>query len=131
MRSTLLTSLTGLLVLGATALPATQVTINSGSISTMQMGGPAAPTPMARGTGAILGAVVDANGNRPVAAAIVTLSLAGSEPMRVMADGQGQFAFRDLPPGRFSVVATRAGYVDGAFGRVRPSGSPQSIDLVA
>ena len=48
-----------------------------------------------------------------------------------MADSEGQFAFRDLPPGRFSLAATKAGYADGAYGRLRPNGPAQSIELAA
>ena len=34
----------------------------------------------------------------------------GVHPLRVMADGQGRFGFRDLPAGRFEVAATRPGW---------------------
>jgi hypothetical protein len=48
-----------------------------------------------------------------------------------MADARGQFAFRDLPAGRFSLTAARGGYLDGAHGRLRPGGQAQTIDLAA
>ncbi len=117
------------LVCGAAAA-ARQFTITqSGSVSVGQPMG--TTTPMARGTGIILGRAIEASGNRAVPGAIVTLTLQGSAPLRVMADGQGQFAFRDLPAGHFSIDATRAGFLDGAYGRLRPAGPGQSIDLAA
>ena len=96
MRNALSIGVTGLFVLAAAAMPATQITINSNTASTMQMGGPAPTTPMPRGTGMIGGTAVDANGNRPIAGAIVTLTMPGTDPLRMLADTQGQFAFRDL-----------------------------------
>jgi len=96
-------------------------------------GGPMGPggpqKPMPPGTGLVVGQVLEAAGSRPVPGALVTLTLPGATALRVMADGQGRFAFRDLPKGRFSISATRPGYVDGAYGRMRPGGQSQSIDL--
>ena len=86
--------------------------------------------PMATGSGVIYGQIVEAGGNRPVPGAIVSITLPGSQPLRVMADGQGRFGFRNLPAGRFNVTATRAGWVDGAFGRTRPSGPTLPISLL-
>src|SRR5262249_44774128 len=92
------------------SVPAQRIAISqSSSISTMEMD---STTPMAHGNGIIVGRAVDAAGSRPVAGAVVTLTLPGSAPLRVMTDAQGQFAFRDLPAGRFTVTASRAGYVD-------------------
>jgi hypothetical protein len=87
--------------------------------------------PMGRGTGVIFGQVTDAETNRPVPGALVTLGLPGAQALRVMADGQGRFGFRDLPPGRFNVTTTRPGWVDGGYGRTRPSGPTQPLALTA
>lgn len=78
--------------------------------------------PMAAGTGVIFGQAMEGDSNRPVPGALVTLSIPGAQPIRVMADGQGRFGFRDLPRGRFSLSTTRPGWVDGAYGRTRPAG---------
>ena len=83
------------------------------------------------GTGVLVGRVVDSDGASPVSGAIVTLSLPGYTPIRVLADGQGRFAYRALPEGGFSVNASRPGYVDGAHGRLRPGGAQQPVDLTA
>ncbi len=93
----------------------------------MVSGGPAGP--MEVGTGVIVGRVVEADANTPVAGTIVTLSVGGFTPLRVLTDGQGRFAFRALPKGSFSITATRPGFVDGAHGRLQPGGTAQTVDL--
>ncbi len=90
-------------------------------------GGPTTPLPM--GTGLIFGQVVDGGSTRPVGGALVTLNLSGTTPIRALADGQGRFAFRDLPKGRFNLSATKPGYVDGAYGRMRPAGPTLPFEL--
>jgi protocatechuate 3,4-dioxygenase beta subunit len=95
------------------------------------MGGGRGLEPMGAGTGLVVGQVLDAGSGQPVAGALVTMSLPGVAPLRALADGQGRYAFRHLPPGRFSVSAEKPGFVDGAHGRVRPSGPTQPIELAA
>jgi uncharacterized protein (DUF2141 family) len=119
-----------LMTLAGAAMAAAQFTVTQGgAIGGVQAGQP--PPPMARGTGMIIGRAIEGGGTRPVAGAIVTLAVPAAAPLRVMADAQGQFAFRGLPAGRFTLSASRAGYVDGAYGRLRPGGQAQSIDLTA
>jgi hypothetical protein len=91
--------------------------------------GLAGGAPMGVGTGVIFGKVTEADSSRGVPGAIVTIALPGAQPLRVMADGQGRFGFRDLPKGRFNINATRPGWVDGAYGRTRPSGPLLPIAL--
>jgi hypothetical protein len=81
------------------------------------------------GTGLIFGQAVDAGSTRPVGGALITLTLSGATPIRALADSQGRFAFLDLPKGRFNISASKAGYVDGAYGRTRPGGPTLSLDL--
>jgi hypothetical protein len=59
----------------------------------------------------------------------VTLLGAGPASPRAITNGSGQFVFRKLPKGRFSLLASLPGYVDGAYGRRRPGGSTSSIQL--
>jgi len=112
-----------------------QVVVTSGSsgMTTMsEMIGPGVSggtKPLEIGTGVVMGRVVEADGTNPVAGTIVTLSLPGFAPQRVLTDGQGRFAYRGLPKGSFSLTATRPGYVDGAHGRLRPGGTPMAVDL--
>ena len=49
--------------------------------------------------------------------------------LRQITDGDGRFAFRHLPAGSFSLSASRPGYSDGAYGRLRPQGSMQQLTL--
>ena len=98
----------------------------------MSMGVSGGPMPpMATGTGVVFGQVTEADSNRPVAGAIVTLNLPGATPLRVMADAQGRFGFRDLPAGRFNLSTMRPGWVDGAYGRTRPAGPALTLSLAA
>lgn len=129
------------ITLAATGLGA-QVVVNQ-NVEIRTMGGDLPPdiaammgegrglTPMGVGTGLVVGQVNDASSGRPVAGALVTLALPGVAPLRALADGQGRYAFRQLPPGRFSITAEKPGFVDGAHGRVRPSGPTQPVELEA
>ena len=94
----------------------------------------ASPTPQAsRANGLIAGRVVDAGGV-PVVGAVVILrgdapegppprpgDLGTQTPVRT--NGEGRFVFTDVPPGRYQLGATKAGWLAGGFGRRRPGGS--------
>jgi hypothetical protein len=111
------------------------------------------------GTGLIVGQVVDAGTGRGVPGAIVALggsappgptrvenvtqviaggggaapvvfnSATGPQVPRVLTDAEGRFAFRNVPKGIFQLSATKVGYLDGAYGRLRPTGPTQTLDL--
>ena len=115
------------IVTGQQEIRIVQEAVNIGAPLPGGPGGPTTPLPM--GTGLIFGQVVDAGSPRPVGGALVTLSLSGATPLRALADGQGRFAFRDLPKGRYTLSATKAGYVDGAYGRMRPAGPTLPFEL--
>src|SRR5262245_56987201 len=99
--------------------------------------------PPAPATALILGQVVDAGSGRPVAGAIVGIQgflppppvvagRGGALPAplpRALTDGDGRFLFRGVPRGSYGFYATKAGYVDGAYGRFRPNGPSQALDL--
>ena len=91
--------------------------------------GGAPPKPLEAGTGLIFGQTVEGASSRAVSGALVTLSVAGSIPIRVLSDGDGRYAFRDVPKGGFSITATKPGYSDGAYGRLRPDGPSQPLQL--
>jgi hypothetical protein len=96
-------------------------------------GGPAMPgaelPPMTAGTGVIVGQAIEAESSRPVPGALVTLRARGVQPLRVLADGQGRFSFRDLPAGNVGIDVSKPGYADGAYGRMRPDGPAQALTL--
>ena len=119
-------------------------------------GGVAMGAVQQNGTGTIVGQIVDADTGKPIPGAIVTIGGAavpqaapaqgriqfaqpgGGGPLtiggpgqnpRVLSDGDGRFAFRSLPKGSYNFTAQKPGFVDGAYGRLRPGGSSQSLDL--
>ena len=76
------------------------------------------------GTSVISGTVVSESGGSPVRRARVTLT--GTElrgGRSVITDDAGQFTFLSLPAGRFTMTASKSGYVDNAYG-ARRAGRP-------
>lgn len=120
-------------LLGAVTVSAQQeVRITQEVMTTNPLGGPGPGgglNPIPQGTGLILGQIVEAGSSRPIPGALVTLNLRASRPIRALADAQGRFVFRDLPKGNYGLTATKPGHVDGAYGRLRPSGPTLSLDL--
>lgn len=92
---------------------------------------PQGTKPMPVGGGIIVGRVIDGVDGTPIAGAIVSLALPGFTPERVQADGSGQFAFRALPEGAYTISSSRPGWVDGAVGRTRPGGPGRAVTLDA
>jgi hypothetical protein len=90
---------------------------------------PDAEKPIAAGTGVLSGQVRDAKSNATVPGATVVLALEGHASARVLTDERGRFSFPNLPRGEFSITATLAGFAPGAYGRVRPAGSPQPLTI--
>jgi hypothetical protein len=93
--------------------------------------------PQATGTGAIVGRVVEAGSDRPVASARLWLhqtrgeTPAGVSPRseQIITDSSGAFAFRNLPAGQFGIEASADGYQPGAIGKRRPEGEQVGITL--
>jgi hypothetical protein len=87
----------------------------------------------ATGTGVITGVVSGGGGNgSPVRRARVMLSgpeLRGGRS--TVTNDQGQFTFSTLPPGRFTMTASKAGYVDVPYGAKRPGRPGTPIQLAA
>src|SRR5207244_3198266 len=83
------------------------------------------------GTAAISGIVVtDDREARPVRRARVTLSGANVDLGRtVITDDAGRFSFRSLPAGRFSLGATKEGWISTSFGAKRPGRPGTAIPM--
>jgi len=112
-----------------------------------------APEPV-KGTGLLIGQVIDAATKQPVAGAVVSVSggaltqtvLPSGEvifstsaptapgvpppaPKQILTDATGRFLFRELARGRYSVRATSPGYMASSYGQSQPSGLSQTIEL--
>lgn len=76
-------------------------------------------------SGLLVGQVIDAATSRPLSGAVVNLSgpsAPGAPHPRILTGADGRFVFRNLPRGSYSLTATRNGFTDGAYGRLRPAG---------
>src|SRR5215471_237259 len=92
-------------------------------------------------TALIVGRVVDGSSGRPISGAIVNLDGSGptgpagpgrpdvSRQPRAMTNANGQFVFRKLAKGSYSLSATRPGYVRAAYGQKKPSGMSAPLRL--
>jgi hypothetical protein len=81
------------------------------------------PQSVAQGPGIVAGVVMDSSTGRGVARAIVrALGQNGVQQTR-LSDDLGRYYFAGLTPGDWSLTAHKAGYIDGAFGKTRASGS--------
>ena len=95
------------------------------------LAGAAAQTPATL----VAGQVIDATSGRPVSESVVTLSApTGGGPStaaqrKVLTDGSGRFAFQGLPAGRYSITATRPGYLTGVLGKLAPRGGGAPLQL--
>lgn len=85
------------------------------------------------GAGEIAGTVVTTGAApRPLARVLVTVSgPALKTSQTVITDDLGRFAFRNLPTGRFTVIASRPPYVKTSYGAKRPGRPGTPIDLAA
>jgi hypothetical protein len=98
--------------------------------------------PQTPATGLVAGQVIDATTRRPLGGAVVTLAAATEaqpasegttvrQRATVVANGQGQFVFRDVPAGSYSLTSTGDNYAPGALGRRRPGWPSQPLVLAA
>ena len=84
----------------------------------------AAPT----GTGAITGRVVAADTGRALRHARVVAG-GGGRPRAASTDEQGRYRITGIPAGTYTVTAAKSGFVDGAFGQRRSSGTGTPVEL--
>ena len=115
------------------ALAQTQVQtiqVGPGGMDGLPMQLPGQPRQVKTGTGRIRGRLITADTGTPVRRAQVRISGPDIMPKTAVTDANGAYEFRDLPAGRFSVNATKAGYVTMNYGQTRPFEPGKSIDLI-
>ena len=88
----------------------------------------AKPVPAATIAGTL---VTDESSPRPVRRAVLRLTGGDGAPRLTSTDDEGRFAFARLPAGRYSLSATRTGYVDTFYGSKRPGHGPSVPIVVA
>ena len=110
--------------------------VNATSAQQMQMLSPSGDPmqlPAARqnktGTARVKGRLSTAETGAPVRRALVRLSGPEILPKTATTDNDGNFEFRDLPAGRFTINASKSGYVSVGYGQTRPFESPKQIEL--
>jgi hypothetical protein len=114
-----------------------------GAVLYAQQSAAPAQMPLKSGTAVLLGRVIEAGSTTGVAGAAVQLTgpALGSDtatfedgtsggPRRIIANTNGQFVFRNLPAGSYSISTTAAGYVPGAYGQTRVIQFARGLDLV-
>lgn len=124
-----------LLVVGVVALLATagaQAQVPGGGQGPLR--GQARATPLRadapRGTAVIRGQIVAADTGAPIRRAQVRISSPEARESRVAAtDAQGRFEVKQLPAGRYTINASKAGFVTLQYGQRRPSESGTPIEL--
>ncbi len=82
------------------------------------------------GTSVLRGQVVAADTGSPIRRAQVRISSLDARESRVIAtDAQGRFEIKELPAGRYTMTASKAGFVSLQYGQRRPSESGTPIEL--
>ena len=87
-----------------------------------------APREFKTGNGRITGRVLTMEGT-PLRRAQVRIGGPEVAPKAALTDADGRYEFRDLPAGRFTLTATKSGYVTVQFGQTRPFESGKPIEL--
>jgi hypothetical protein len=118
----------------APAAASVQQTVAPGQALPPLLPGAGSPPLPTTGTGAISGVVTDATSGRPIAGAVVSLSITGRGPVgrppRMVTDARGRFVFRDLPAASDYVLnASRFGYANSGYGRTAPDAATVRLRL--
>lgn len=90
---------------------------------------PGAGRELKTGTGQIRGRVFALDTGSPIRRAQVRISGQEILPKAALTDAEGRFEFRDLPAGRFTLQASKSGFVSVGFGQTRPYESGRPIEL--
>jgi hypothetical protein len=87
------------------------------------------PRQLKTGTGRILGRVVSTDTGGPLRRAQVRLTAPEIGVKMALTDADGRFEFRELPAGRFTLNASKSGYVSVQYGQTRPFEQGRPIEL--
>jgi hypothetical protein len=119
-----------LCIAAASTIPvqAGQVRIEMNQQINSEVAVPGAPGRQRTGTGRIRGRVLSSDSGAPVRRAQVRISGDGANRMTTT-DGTGRYEFTELPDGRFTVMAFKAGYVTVQYGQTRPFEAGKPIEL--
>jgi hypothetical protein len=121
---------------------------SAGSLGQQAPPGGAAGASAQKGSGIIIGQVVDAVTDRPIPEAVVSMNMRPGAPMpgaapatpvargslpqdRVMTGADGRFVFYALGPGTYMFTANAPGYSNGSIGQTRLNGAARPIQLEA
>jgi hypothetical protein len=92
--------------------------------------GPARDTSAAKGTASIKGRVVATETGKPMRRVQINLSSPDfSEARTISTTAQGVFEFKELPAGRYTLIATRPGFIRLQYGQRRPGEPGRPIQL--
>lgn len=82
---------------------------------------------------AISGVVLNDATGAPIRRAVITLSTLGTPPLDAVtfSEANGAFGFSAVPPGKYHLSASLAGYRSGWFGASTPSRAPGTLILAA
>ena len=93
---------------------------------------PSASAQQTKGTARIGGTVTSAETGQPIRRAAVRLVSADKLPNEnTTTDANGRYEFRELTPGRYTVTASRGGYISSSFGETSAGGDAARIELAA
>ena len=83
-----------------------------------------------RGTSILRGQIMAAESGSPIRRAQVRVTSPDARESRVATtDGQGRFEIKELPAGRYTMTASKGGFVTLQYGQRRPSESGTPIEL--
>jgi protocatechuate 3,4-dioxygenase beta subunit len=91
-----------------------------------RMGG---PRNFKTGTGRIRGRILSVDTGQPVRRVLVRVTGPEIAAKTMLTDADGRYEFSELPAGRFTVSATKSGFVNVQYGQTRPFESGKPIEL--
>ncbi|MBP7776396.1 MAG: carboxypeptidase regulatory-like domain-containing protein [Acidobacteria bacterium] len=123
-------SLVALALVAAALVPAELAAQPAGQRMPPRMIRPGEEAP--KGTAVLRGVVVAADTGAPIRRAQVRASAPGVQDTRTtLSDEQGRFEIKELAGGRYTIVATKGGFVSLQYGQRRPSEPGTPVDLAA